>query len=219
MGDLDTVFEELFKKYFHILWEAAAELAYKTWIALWGALHDAAVMFESAVAALSARIAVWQVVVLAVAAAAGLAFWIFRENVYVRRLRHNIHWLRFRGYTPMVVEYRHGARHGVTDFLGRETPVPERFPGLRIFDAIPDDYVVIFGAGNGGPARMVRSYPRQTRAGREAMVRDLAAHVREAGRYVNQRSEVEALTAFLITLDPAMKEFLGSRGGWERRTA
>jgi len=31
--------------------------------------------------------------------------------------------------------------------------------------------------------------------------------VREAGRYVNPRSEVEALLSFLAGMDPAMKEF------------
>jgi hypothetical protein len=213
MDDLDVIFTELFRKYFHILWEAAADLAHKAWLALWGALHDAAAWLESLAAALADRISPWQAAALAVAVLAGLLFWIFRENVYVRRFRHNIHWLRFRGYTPMVVAYRSGARQGTTDFLGRETAVPGRFPGLRIFDAIPEAYVVVFGTGNGGPARMVRTYPRQTRAGRAAMVRDLSAHVREAGRYINPRSEVEALLAFLATLDPAMNEFLGSGDG------
>lgn len=212
MGDLDVVFSELFKKYFHILWEAAAELAQKTWLSLWEALYAAAGFAESAAASLAARVSVWQLAALGVFAAAGLAFWIFRENVYVRRLRHNMHWLRFRGYTPMTVEYRLGARRGVADFLGRETPVPERFPGLRLFEGVPDAYVVIYGTGNGGPARMVRAYPRHTRAGRAEMLRDLTAHVRETGRYVNARSEVDAFLDFLKGFDPALGDVPGDGG-------
>jgi|GEM_PF-1694200 len=218
MDDLDVIVTELFRKYFHVLLEAATELAHKTWLALWGALYDAAVWLEAFVGAVAARVSLWQAVGMAVVAVAGLCFWIFRENFYVRRFRHNIHWLRFRGYSPMLVDYRLGARSGRADFLGRETAVPERFPGLRIFDAIPDAYVVVFGTGNGGPARMVRTYPRQTRAGRAAMVRELSAHVREAGRYVNARSEVEALLAFLAAMDPAMAEF-GRSGEGEKRQA
>ncbi|NDY57882.1 hypothetical protein G3N56_14190 [Desulfovibrio sulfodismutans] len=218
MDDLDVIVTELFRKYFHVLWEAATELAHKTWLALWGALYDAAVWLEAFVGAVAARVSLWQAVGMAVVAVAGLCFWIFRENFYVRRFRHNIHWLRFRGYRPMLVDYRLGAKSGRADFLGRETAVPERFPGLRIFDAIPDAYVVVFGTGNGGPARMVRTYPRQTRAGRAAMVRELSDHVREAGRYVNPRSEVEAFLAFLAAMDPAMAD-LGRPGEGEKRQA
>ena len=218
MDDLNLIIAELFRKYFHVLWEAVTELAHKTWLALWGALYEAAGWLETFFAALAARVSVWQAAGLVAAMAAGLCFWIFRENFYVRRFRHNIHWRRFRGYRPMLVEYRLGAKSGRADFLGRETAVPGRFPGLRIFDAIPDAYVVIYGTGNGGPARMVRTYPRQTRAGRAAMVRELSAHVREAGRYVNPRSEEEALMAFLAAMDPAMKEFL-KPGEAEKRQA
>jgi len=207
MDDLDVILSELYRKYFHVLWDAAMELAHKTWLALWGALYDAAGWLEAFFGALAARVSVWQAAGAAVVAIAVLCFWIFRENFYIRRFRHNIHWLRFRGYRPMLVEYRLGAKSGRADFLGRETAVPGRFPGLRIFDAVPEAYVVIYGTGNGGPARMVRTYPRQTRAGRAAMVRELSAHVREAGRYVNPRSEVEALLSFLAGMDPAMKEF------------
>jgi hypothetical protein len=216
MDDVNLIIAELFRKYFHVLWEAVTELAHKTWLALWGALYDAAVWLEAVFGAAAARVSLWQAVGMAVVAVTGLCFWIFRENFYLRRFRHNIHWLRFRGYRPMLLDYRLGAKSGRADFLGRETAVPGRFPGLRIFDAIPDAYVVVYGTGNGGPARMVRSYARQTRAGRAAMVRDLSAYVREAGRYVNPRSEVEALLTFLATMDPAMEEFRRALEGEKR---
>ncbi len=206
MDDLGGILTELFWKYFDLLWEATRELAHKAWLTLWGALYHAAAWLESAVQSVSRQVAPWQAALAALVLAAGLAFWIFRDTIYLRRFRHNIHWLRFWGYRPMVVTFKQGAHQGESDFLGRETQVPDRFPGLRLFDAIPDRYVVVFGAGNGGPARAVRTYPRLTRAGRVAMVRDLTEHVRAAGRYVNPESEVQAFLAFLAAMDPEFCE-------------
>ncbi len=216
MDDLGTVLVDLFWKYFDILWLAVKDLAHKAWLTLWGALYQAAVWLEATASSVARHVPVWQAVLAAVILAAGFVLWIFRETMYVRRFRHNIHWLRFRGYRPMVVDYRQGARHGQADFLGRETPVPERFAGLRIFDAVPERYVVVFGVGNGGPARAVRTYPRQTRAGRAAMIRDLSEHVRRAGRFVNPESEVEAFLAFLAAMDPALGEVWAPRPAGRR---
>lgn len=217
MDDLGGILTELFWKYLDIVWAAVKELAHKAWLTLWGALYDAAVWLESMAEFFARRVSPWQAVVCTVVLISGLILWIYRDTLYLRRFRHNIHWLRFRGYRPMVVEYRHGARHGQADFLGRETPIPERFPGLRLFDAVPAKYIVVFGTGNGGVAREVRTYPRETRAGREAVVRDMAEHVRAAARYVNPESEVEAFLACLSGLDPGLGEVCVRRLGWKAR--
>ncbi len=217
MDDLGGILTELFWKYFDIVWAAAKELAHKAWLTLWGALYDAAVWLESMAEFLARRVSLWQAVLCAVVLISGLILWMYRDTLYLRRFRHNIHWLRFRGYRPMVLDYRHGARQGQTDFLGREMPIPERFPGLRLFDAVPANYIVVFGPGNGGVAREVRTYPRETRAGREAVVRDMADHVRAAAHYVNPESEVEAFLAYLSGVDSGLGEVCVRRLGRRAR--
>lgn len=200
MDDITRALEALFWKYWDLILEKAAETITAVLVGLTRLLYAASERFERLLAHLSTlsglELSLWTLAGLALA-----ALILFRQRVYDRWLVYNIHWLRFQGYGRVRFRVRRGLGERRVDIMGRAVPLPARFDGLAVYEALPDRYVVAYGLGRGGRAHDLRSYPRVGRAGYEAMRRDLTEHLRRESRFINPRVEIEALMAFLAAAD------------------
>lgn len=164
----------------------------------WAAV--AAAWLEGLAAGIAA--APWWVTAPGALLALGLAAgYLLRQRLYDNVLVYRLPWLRRRGFSRQAFRVRRGAVRETFAAMARPVPLPSRFSGIAVFEAVPDRYLVAFGPASGA-AEDVRTYRRDRRAGLAAMGRDLIEHFRANVRLLRADGELRALFAFLDARDP-----------------
>ncbi len=163
-----------------------------------------------------ARLSWYEIALIGLAAAAVTLLFLFRRRIYRNFLIYNIHWLRFQGYSRQIIRVRRAGRERRVDIMGLPVPLPERFASLRIYKAVPERYVVAFGAYGKDKALRLCDYAREGGLGYAAMRRDFADYFRRTAKFQNPASETQGLLDYLGAADPGFSQNANGREGSSR---
>ncbi|WP_428566607.1 MAG: hypothetical protein ACP59X_06530 [Solidesulfovibrio sp. DCME] len=161
----------------------------------------------NALAAKVAAVPLWLSIPGGLLLAGLVAAYLLRQRLYDRLLVYHDIFLKRQGFAPRRLTVRRGAVREERLVMAREVPLPRRFAGIAVFEAVPGLYAVAYDLAD-GTAREVRLYRRDRRAGLGAMGEDLVRHFRANVRMLHADGELRALFAILDARDA---DFAASR--------